>query len=164
MDTDIHAVENKWWPVEAKQITSFPVTSMLYMCAMPEEGLLSVHVAQHECVLPERWRPILILIEMCQLHAFGGTSDSDASHAYLCLELVLWYDSLRQYIVEEAKKHPDRDNDWIPDAVHRFCVRVQLGKSHQPEVLKEDEDELNRAYATIKRWSYGMVPFTGLVK
>jgi hypothetical protein len=73
-------------------------------------------------------------------------------------KLLIWYDHFRTYIVEEAGKEGHLPNDsWIPDVVHRFCVRVQLGMSHQPKALNQASVKLKGLYDLHKPWNYGEV-------
>jgi len=68
----------------------------------------------------------------------------------------MWYDALRTHIVIEAQNSmPTAGNLWIPDVVHRFCVRQILDKPHQPKKLIKYDKELRSKYVEIEPWHYG---------
>lgn len=59
--------------------------------------------------------------------------------------------------MEAQIEKPGSSSLWIPDAIHRFCVRLELGKAHQPKKLKQFEAELRDCYRSRQRWCYGEI-------
>jgi hypothetical protein len=159
-----HELENSWWPGHLVKLDSLPVSSRCFLRLTPNKDAITVQVAQHTCTLSLRWRPIFILIDLCQLaclyriKAVAGIVNQDALKTlHIHSKLLLWYDGLRRYIVVEAEKNKVdlvNDNSWMPPAVHRFCVRVEYGRSHQPKKLLNRSFELQKLYAKSV-WSYG---------
>lgn len=153
-----HNLEQSWWPTRQPKDKSLPPSSRCFIGMTPDEKLIKVHLAQHICMLPPCWRPIFTLIDLCQLHALSRARDisNNADSISVHLKLLQWFDKIRQYIVIEAKNRkedPLEDIHWMPDVVHRFCIRVDYGISHQPRKMVLKEEQLQNYYCNPK-WSY----------
>jgi hypothetical protein len=92
---------------------------------------------------------------LCQLNALHGVRNSKLELKDQNTRLVWWYDSLRFHVVHEANKiEPNPIGTWIPDVVHRFLVRLELGKGHSPRTFRKNGDSLQENYKK-PLWNYG---------
>jgi hypothetical protein len=156
MENDLHALENGWWRTSSDQHIKFPLRSRSFIKSTTQDGVISVTVSNDTCFLPTRWRPIFSIIDICQLQLLIHTEDKRPP-SWL-VPLMAWYDELRTYIVKEAQKEKlGPTSVWIPDVVHRFFVRLEIGIGHAPYLLNEKTEWLRSTYESRQPWSYGAV-------
>jgi hypothetical protein len=151
---DLHSLELNWWNSCKPDVTSLPASSRCFISSTHDKNNITVQVAQHICTLPLRWRPIFILIDLCQLESLHRIRQKENTTTHS--KLLQWYDQLRQHIVVQAKWRKEDPADeifWIPQVVHRFCVRVESQIPHQHKKFLKVEDLLKKY--SKSPWSYG---------
>lgn len=99
-----------------------------------------------------------MVIDICQLHALLGAS-SEVKRVDLYSRLVVWYDKLRFFTLQEANKETTRTPDWMPMAMHQFLVRLELGYGHSPKALNKGGERLKESYSKRAPWSYSEESF-----
>lgn len=149
-----HTLEISWWPTTSVEVIKLPATSQSFFKNTTDADTISVQI-EHICALFHvKWRPILTVIDICQLHALNESmKKGKSSSTYSCL--VIWYDRLRLFCIQEAQKEPKKMHDWIPDVMHRFLVRLESQIGHSPKALQRCADRLESCYSKSRPWIYG---------
>jgi hypothetical protein len=146
-----HSLEISWWPTNSAEITDLPSTSRAFLRNVANKDAICVQVESNLIFLPTKWRPILMVIDICQLHALSGAGKEGKLYS----RLVVWYDRLRFFTLQEANRETTKTPDWMPMAMHRFLVRLELGYGHSPKALNKGGEELKASYSKRAPWSYG---------
>ena len=149
-----HTLEITWWPTAPVVVTELPESSRSFFRNTSDPNVLSIQIGHTSSFLPSKWRPIFCVIDICQLHALSEALQPGQAQAKRHSKLVIWYDRLRFHVVLQAENNNDT-KDWMPDSVHRFLVRVQVGKWHSPTALAKAGEDLFSWYSKIPPWSYG---------
>jgi hypothetical protein len=149
-----HTLEISWWTTNPpKKITQLPTTSRSFLKNTQDPNWLFIQIQETYAYVEVKWRPLLMILDICQLHALFLTTidDEDVIQA---TQLIIWYDRLRLHLVEEAKRVGKLSN-WMPDVMHRFLVRLEQGKGHSPKVFQKSGEKLRLLYFQKRTWSYG---------
>lgn len=150
-----HALEAQWWNLAPNSNIRSPIASFAFLKTVPKADQITATIGEHTAVLPTKWRPILCLLDICQLHALSLYEYSGGSGP-ICRHLFHLYGHLRLHILTEAEDCQGRRLDsWMPEVVHRMMVRIVKEVPHSPDYLQKNELELGRLYASTPPFSYG---------